>query len=191
MNSVVRYAWVDPDGRTLTPAILILTGFMATGKTTIGRLVAGRLGLPFVDLDDEIERRAGRTIATIFREVGEARFRELEAAALRDALTRPGYVLATGGGALLPADAREEALAAGLVVCLRVTPEEILRRIGDAADRPLLAGAAEPLARIRALLAEREDAYAAIPCHVETTGKSPAQVAEEVVAQWLKTEPLA
>jgi shikimate kinase / 3-dehydroquinate synthase len=159
---------------------LVLTGFMGTGKTAAGRAIAARLGRPFVDMDAEIEARAGRSIAAIFASQGEAAFRRLEAGLCRELAARQGLVIATGGGALLNADSREILAASGPVVCLQAAPGEMLRRLEGSAARPLLAGgAAEAIPR---LLAQRGAAYAAIPLQVDTTGLSVDDAAGRILA---------
>ncbi|HZP43928.1 MAG TPA: shikimate kinase [Candidatus Binatia bacterium] len=163
-------------------AHLILTGFMATGKTEVGRRLARQLGRPFIDTDALVEAAAGRTIAEIFAAEGERRFRELERAAVEQACAVPEAVIATGGGVLLDPENRRRLAAAGPIVCLSARPEEILARVGDPRTRPLLAngnGAGDCLARIRALLAERAPAYAIATHTVETSGLT----VEEVVAR--------
>ncbi len=163
---------------------LFLTGFMGTGKSQVGRIVARRLGLRFVDMDAEIEKLAGMTVADIFRRKGEADFRRMEVAMLEELCARSAQVIATGGGALLSPESQATAQAAGLVVCLRATPEEIARRLGPDEARPLLAGSDGVEARVRDLLRERGAAYAAIALQVDTTGKTPEQAAEEVIGLW-------
>lgn len=165
-------------------AQIILTGFMGTGKTEVGRRLARALSRTFVDTDHLVEVAAGRRIADVFAEEGEAHFRALERDAVRQALTMPDAVVATGGGALLDPETRQRLLAAGPVVCLTATPEEILRRVGGAADRPLLAGRdrAARLAAIRDLLAARESAYRLASHRVDTTGRTPDDVAADVRA---------
>jgi len=164
-------------------AHVIITGFMATGKTEVGRRLAHMLGRPFVDTDGLVESAAGRTIAHIFATDGEARFRELECAAVREACALPDAVIATGGGTLLDPQNRQTLLAAGPVICLTARPEEIAGRIGDSPSRPLLANgtaADDTLARIRALLAERASVYALATHHVSTSGMTPDEVVERV-----------
>src|SRR5213078_1596324 len=137
---------------------VILTGFMATGKTEVGRRLARRLGRPFVDIDGLVEAASGKKVADIFASEGEARFRQLERAAVAEACLVPEAVVATGGGTLLDAENRRRLAAAGPIVCLAASPEEILRRVGDPRPRPLLADGStggDRLARIRQLLAER------------------------------------
>ena len=160
---------------------LILTGFMGTGKTVVGRDVAQRLSLPFLDLDVEIEARAGKSIARIFAEDGEAHFREMEAALCQELGRQRGLVIATGGGALLDPGSRAALMGSGTVVCLTCDPDEIVRRLdGDAyADRPLLSGA-DPHGEIQRLLEVRRQAYSSIPWQVDTTGLSVAEIAEQV-----------
>ena len=155
-------------------AQLILTGFMGTGKTEVGRRLARAMRRAFVDTDKLVEVAAGRSIADIFASEGEAQFRALEREAVRQAVAVPDAVVATGGGALLDADSRRMLLSAGPVVCLTATPEEILRRLGDADDRPLLRGGtrAERLAKIREILTAREPSYRLATHHVDTTGRS-------------------
>jgi shikimate kinase len=128
----------------------------------------------FVDTDKLVEAAAGRPIADIFARDGEARFRVLEREAVRQAVAVPDAVVATGGGALLDADSRRMLLSAGPVVCLTATPEEILRRVGGAQDRPLLSGGtqAERLTKIRDILAAREPSYRLATHHIDTTGRS-------------------
>jgi len=164
-------------------AHLILTGFMGTGKTTVGRILARRLGRPFVDMDALIEAREGRTIAAIFAEEGEGYFRRLEAALCRELAAQEGLVIATGGGALV--DPRNLAVmqASGLIVCLDGEPAALWERLAGVVDRPLLAGP-DGRARLEALLATRREAYARIPHHVETTGRTPEEVAEAVLGLW-------
>jgi shikimate kinase len=154
-----------------------LSGFMGTGKSAVGRALARRLRRPFVDLDAEIERRTRRSVAEIFSRRGEAAFRRLEARALRAASRRGGCVVALGGGALL--DRRNAVLVdrTGVLVLLSCERRELLRRLRPArASRPLLAGGSLD-ARVRRLLAEREDAYGRPHWTVSTTRRSPAAAA--------------
>lgn len=159
---------------------IVLTGFMGVGKTAVGRSVAERLGRPFVDMDAEIEQRTGKRIAQIFAEQGEPAFRQQEAELCRELGARRGWVISTGGGALVPAANRLALAGSSLLICLTASPELVLERLASAADRPLLAGPAR-LERIRSLLSERSAAYAAIPRQIDTTLLGVEQVAQEVI----------
>jgi len=161
---------------------VILTGFMGTGKTAVGQGVARRLGRPFVDMDAEIEARAGKSIAHIFAEDGEPAFRQMEAALCEELSAQQGLVIATGGGVLVNRDNRQMMLASGTVVCLSCDVDEILHRVnaGSNSDRPLL-GVTDPRAEIERLLETRREAYAAIPWQVDTTGLSVEEVATRVI----------
>lgn len=163
-------------------AQVVLTGFMGTGKTEVGRRLARATSRAFVDTDNLVEVAAGRSIPEIFATEGEAAFRAREREAVRQAMAVPDAVVATGGGALLDPESRRALLAAGPVVCLTATPEEILRRVGEASDRPLLAGADrdERLARIRALLDARETSYRLATHRIDTTGRSVDDVVGEI-----------
>jgi shikimate kinase len=160
----------------------VLIGFMASGKTTVGRLVAERLQRKFLDLDHLIEETAGMKVPELFRTQGEPAFRQAEAKALREALKMDGLVLATGGGAACREDNLQAMLAGGYVVALSAPPAEVLKRTGGASGRPLLDSAADPLSEAHRLLAEREPFYSRAHLRVETVGKSPPQVAAEIVA---------
>jgi 3-dehydroquinate synthase len=164
---------------------LVVTGFMGTGKTTAGREAAGLLGLPFIDLDEVIARRAGRSIPEIFASEGEAGFRAMERTAVEDAARLSGCVIATGGGAVLDAESFDHLAAASTVTVLSCDPDELRRRLGDTAGRPLL-DASEPN-RMAALLEERREAYARAGDALDTTGRSVADVAAELVARYNAT----
>jgi shikimate kinase len=158
---------------------------MGTGKTEVGRELARALGRTFVDTDRLVEAKVGRRVRDIFATDGEDRFRALEREAVAEACGIPDAVVATGGGALVDADNRRRLAAAGPIVCLTATPEEILRRVGDPASRPLLASCAndtERLARIRALLAARATAYGSAAHTIDTTGLTVGQVVDRVRA---------
>jgi len=181
-------AAADEEARNLnTSPNLILTGMMGTGKTTVGRAVAKRLGRPFVDMDQVIEARAGRSIADIFTYEGEAAFRAIEADLCRELAGRGGLVIATGGGTLVDGDNRRTLASSGLVICLTADVETILRRLDGLADRPLLE-TPDRRARVGALLEAREAAYAALPHHVDTTNLTAVQVAERVLALWQRLQ---
>jgi shikimate kinase len=160
---------------------IFLTGFMGTGKSAIGRLLAERLGRPFVDTDAEVERETGATIAAIFRDRGESDFRRLESTVLTRAAAVDGAIFATGGGAPTIAENRRRMHECGTIVRLAAAPETVLERVGGGDDRPLLAGAPDRAARVRELLAAREDAYADADLVVDTTGLAPAAVVDRIV----------
>ena len=160
---------------------IVLTGFMGTGKTAVGREVARRLGRPFVDMDAVIEARAGRPISRIFSEEGEPAFRRMESDLCGELAGQDGAVIATGGGALVDPANREGLAASSILVCLQAGVDEILERVGEAEDRPLLS-VPDPAGEVRRLLAARRDAYAAIPWQVDTNGQTPSQIADEIVA---------
>jgi shikimate kinase len=176
-----------PRGHAPAWTRVVLVGFMGSGKTNVGRLLARRLGWRFVDLDEEVEAATGRTVEEIFRERGEAAFRELEATAGTAALARDRTVLAPGGGWSL-APGRLEALPAGsLSVWLKVSAETAVRRATTLGRvRPLLAGA-DPVDRARALIGEREPVYARAHLHLDTERVTPAAlvraIAEHVEAK--------
>jgi 3-dehydroquinate synthase len=156
---------------------------MGTGKTEVGREVARRLKRPFLDMDAEIEVQAGKPIPRIFAEDGEAEFRQMEAALCTELSARQGWVIATGGGALVDPDNRTMMLSSGTVVCLTCHVDEILQRLraSDESRRPLL-DVANPRAEIERLLAARHEAYAAIPWQVDTSGLPVVEIARRVVA---------
>jgi shikimate kinase/3-dehydroquinate synthase len=169
---------------------LLLNGFMATGKSTVGRLVAERSGHPHVDLDAEIEREAGQTVSEVFATRGEAGFRALEQAALARVLSAATpVVVSLGGGALLRRGVRLDALDRAVVVTLEATTEEILRRTSGSKTRPLL-DSPDPRARVEQLLEERRTAYAECHARVQTTRRTTEAVARDVLDVW-RRDPIA
>jgi shikimate kinase len=169
---------------------LFLIGFMASGKTTVGRLIAARLGWGFHDLDQIVVSAAGRSVAQLFADPaeGEAGFRRREAEAVRAAAALRGVVIATGGGAACIEDNLTRMLAAGRVVTLSVSPAEAVRRAGTDGSRPLLANQADPRAAAAELLAARATFYERAHHRVDTAGKRPEAIAEEVI-RLLDAEP--
>ena len=162
-------------------ANIVLTGFMGSGKTTVGRLVAGRLGYDFVDTDQLIEERHG-PIPVLFAMHGEDKFRRLEAAVASELAARRRTVIATGGRLMVDPDNAATLGATGRVVCLVADVETILDRVMVAGveQRPMLAGA-DPRGRIEALLAERAPAYERFE-QLITDGRTPEELADEIVA---------
>ena len=159
---------------------LVLTGFMGTGKTTVGRVLAERLGFDLVDTDAMIESRAG-PIQVIFERDGEGAFRELERQVARELAGRAGLVIATGGRMMLDPECAACLEPAAYVVCLNATVETILERVGDTVPRPLLDVGDAPT-RVRELLAERAEGYGRFIA-VDTDGCSPDEVADAVMAR--------
>ncbi len=162
------------------PPNIVLIGFMGTGKTAVGELVASRLGRPFLDTDAIIERLAGRPIPRIFAEDGEAAFRRLEAQAVAEATARGGSVIATGGGIVLSRENMDRLRRDGLIVALHADPQSILARVGGGGTRPLLGD--DPEGSVRRLLEERAPLYQAADLIVETSALSVAAAAERVIA---------
>lgn len=159
---------------------IVLTGFMGTGKSTVGRLVADRLECRFVDTDALIEQRHG-PIPEIFATHGEAHFRRLERELAAELAAEDGLVVSTGGRTMLDPANQHSLGASGAVVCLVASVQELVHRLQDeAGNRPLLRGA-DPAERIAALLRERADGYARFP-QVDTDGRTPSDVADAVIA---------
>jgi shikimate kinase len=168
--------------------ILTLIGYRATGKTTLARLVAERLGWAWIDADVEIERYAGKSIARIFAEQGEPAFRDIEADVIADLCQRDALVLAAGGGAPLRLDSRRAMQQAGKVVWLTARAETILARMSTDATtttrRPNLTEKG-PLDEIVQVLEKREPIYRqAADWVLDTEGKTPAELADAILA-WL------
>ncbi|MCY3779874.1 MAG: 3-dehydroquinate synthase [Chloroflexi bacterium] len=154
---------------------IVITGFMGTGKTTVGEILARKLNRRFVDMDAEIEARAGFTIPQIFRRHGEEGFREMERRLIHELALRHGLVIATGGGALIDNDMRDMMSRHGLLICLNASKEEIRARLAANSDRPLAADWEH-------LLDARQSAYAQIGNQIMTSGKTPTEIAAEIAA---------
>ena len=160
---------------------LTITGFMGTGKTTVGRILAERMGRRLVDMDEQIEAEFGKPIAQIFADDGEEIFRQAEARLCQSLAAETDLVIATGGGALVSDDNRQTMEASGPVVCLTAGADTVLERVETFEDRPLLPGDREEKRRnIESLLLNRRDAYGRIPLRVPTDGVEPETVAERV-----------
>ncbi|MFI9778624.1 shikimate kinase [Streptomyces sp. NPDC051956] len=160
--------------------LAVLVGLPGAGKSTVGRLMAERLGVTFRDTDDDVERMAGRPVPEIFAESGEAHFRLLEEAAVRAALAAHEGVLALGGGAVLSPGTRALLMRAP-VVHLAAEPGELLGRHGALEGRPLLASA--PAGRLRELAAARGPLYREVArVTVRTGSATAAEVASRALA---------
>lgn len=148
-----------------------LVGMPGSGKSTIGRQLAHRARVPFIDLDHLLEQSIGTSIRNFFETEGEARFRDLESEALAEVAAQPGgMVLSTGGGAVLRSENRETLRQFGNVLYLRASPEEIYRRVKHDRTRPLLQGG-NPMDKLRDLYAQRDALYRETAHYVIETGR--------------------
>lgn len=160
------------------PARIALVGFMGSGKSTVGPILAARMGYRFVDSDDEIERRAGASVSEIFRQQGEPYFRNLERLTLKELLQEDARVIATGGGAFADPACADFILDRCFTILLHCDLAEVRRRIAGHQHRPLLEDGEGALAR---LYEERKNKYARARSTVDTTGLTPAEVATELL----------
>lgn len=156
---------------------IVITGFMATGKSTVGALLAKKLHRVFFDVDTAIEHRTGLVIPRIFAEYSEPFFRAIEKGICHEIALQKNLVVATGGGAVVDEESRQVLLKTGFVVCLLASPEAIEARLRASDLRPL-AG------EWRERFAERQKIYDLLPNKIDTTGKSPETVTEEILQLW-------
>ena len=171
------------------PVNLALIGFMGTGKTTVGRLVAEQLGFDFLDTDELIQSRTGRTIADIFAKDGEPAFRVLEKQIVQELSAREKTVISTGGGLPTNSENLDALKSFALVVCLWASPEKIWERVRHQSHRPLLHDA-DPQKKIRELLAVREPFYKQADVLINTDLRSVREATQQIVLQFkLATRP--
>ena len=159
---------------------IILVGFMGTGKTTVGQLLAEQTGMPLVDMDAAIEQRAGKPITEIFAQDGEPHFRALERDIARELAVQEGQIVSTGGGIVLNLDNITDYEKNGLVVCLLASPETVLDRVKHDATRPLLAG--DKQEKIIQLLEARKPLYEAITYKINTDDLEPEAIVSQIIA---------
>ena len=161
---------------------LLLTGFMGAGKSTIGRLLARRLGYYFLDTDTEIERQQSCTVADIFQYADETRFRDLETELLEELQSVRNTIIATGGGMVVREQNRELMKSLGKCVYLRVPPAHLIGRLSRDKHRPLMRqGDETPEQRVTRLLEEREPIYMEAEMVIDTGHFTPAQTVTEII----------
>lgn len=162
---------------------IVLIGFMGTGKTSVGRLLASRLGCAFHDLDRKIEEKHGMSIPEMFREHGEPYFRAREKEAVREAAERTNLVIATGGGTVKDAENVAILRQNGIFVALTADADTILLRTATRGARPVLdhADAGDRRAAVVQLMEERRHLYDGADITVDTGGRSPLEVAEHIM----------
>ena len=163
------------------PANIVLVGFMGTGKSTVGRVIAQKLGFHFIDTDDVIEQTSKAKISDIFAEHGEDYFRDLESQAVKSVALMKNQVIATGGGVVLRSSNIDLLRTGGPIFCLNATPKAIWDRVRSSRSRPLLRGP-EPLKKIETLLDKRAPYYALADHQIETTGVAVDRVADEIIS---------
>ena len=158
---------------------IILVGFMGTGKTVTGRVLAERTGMELVDMDSLIEKQQGKTIPEIFANDGEPAFRALERELVKELSKCRGLIVSTGGGIVLNPDNIADFEKTGLVVCLTASPETVFQRVEKDTARPLLSG--DKKEQIEKLLARRKPLYEAIAHRVKTDGLTDKQTADRIL----------
>lgn len=159
---------------------IVLTGFMGTGKSSVGRRLARRLGLKFVDTDELITKQAGMSVKDIFDQFGEPKFRELERQVVARVSGEKGLVIATGGGVVLDQGNMNNLRRTGIVICLTASPEDILARTGGRNERPLL-NTDEREKKVRDLLEYRRPFYARADLTVDTSSLDQREVMEKIL----------
>jgi len=176
--------------RLLAGRTIVMVGMMGAGKSSIGRRLAARLGLPFIDADAEIEQAANATISEIFETHGEAYFRDGERRVIQRLLDGIPKVLATGGGAFISPETRAAIRAAGVSIWLKADRDLILQRVKRRSNRPLLK-TAEPEAVVDRLLAERNPVYAEADIHIQSRDVAHDVVIDDILAAldgWLSRD---
>ena len=163
------------------PANIVLVGFMGTGKSVVGRVIAQKLEFHFIDTDDVIEQTSKAKISDIFAEHGEDYFRDLESQAVKSVALMKNQVIATGGGVVLRSSNIDLLRTGGPIFCLNATPKAIWDRVRSSRSRPLLRGP-EPLKKIETLLDKRAPYYALADHQIETTGVAVDRVADEIIS---------
>ncbi|RKX45931.1 MAG: shikimate kinase [Verrucomicrobia bacterium] len=166
---------------------IVLVGFMGTGKTTVGRLLAEQTGMPLVDMDSMIEERAGKSITDIFAQDGEPHFRTLERRMVQELASKNSQVISTGGGIVINPENISDYEKTGLVVCLLASAEEILDRVRHDDTRPLLAGDKQD--KILQLLESRRPLYEAVACKIDTNGLGPTAIAAKIITLYETNNP--
>lgn len=160
---------------------IVLLGFMGTGKSAVGKYLAAKMHRLLIELDKEIESKAGMSIPAIFNRYGETHFRDLETAVIQEWSPKSNLVISTGGGAVLRPENQDYLRKNGLLICLTATPEAILERIQGDQNRPLLQ-VADKLQKIKALLADRSDIYRAVADYeLDCTKLDVDQTAEHIM----------
>lgn len=164
---------------------IVLIGFMGTGKTSTGKILATKLGCAFMDLDQKIEAEHQMSIPEMFRQHGENFFRQCERQMVEKVSARRNTVISTGGGTVKDPENTKLLKSQGIMVCLTASVEAILERTGKRGKRPVLDGKDEGDRRkaIEDLLEERRSVYAQADCTVDTTDKSPLQVVDDIIRQ--------
>lgn len=160
---------------------IVLVGFMGTGKTTIGKLLAEKLRLDFIDTDDLIVKVHDKVISEIFLHLGEEAFRQTESDVIKSISKEKGQVIATGGGAIVKGENFNFLAATSHIICLKAQPESILQRVNKNNDRPLLDNA-DKLKEINTLLEKRADSYDKAHFFVYTDVHSQEQVIDKIIA---------
>jgi shikimate kinase len=163
---------------------IALIGMMGSGKSTVGRLLAERLGWTLIDTDERIVAEVGKPIADIFRDDGEPAFRAIEARVVAVASEEREAVIALGGGAILREDSRDRLWSNGGVVWLSASPEENEARAAQSERRPLLEGHADRVEAARTILRQREPLYALAHWKEDTSGRTPEEIATSLERQW-------
>jgi len=159
---------------------IVLTGFMGTGKTAVGKELARSLDVPLIDIDSEIENSERMTIQDIFKQHGEAVFREIETRKIKETAQRKNIIISTGGGAVLKDENMHALRRSGIIICLTASPETILQRVSNNNERPLLQGE-NPLRKIEELLHVRQPFYDKADIIIDTENRTPLQIAEEII----------
>lgn len=166
--------------KRLNTRTIALVGLMGVGKSTVGRRLASRLGMPFRDADDEIEEAAGMSVSDIFATLGEAAFRDGEARVMRRLLDGPPIVLATGGGAMMNAQTRAHLKRRAVSLWLKADLDIVARRVAKRDTRPLLRDK-EPIQVLKDLAQKRYPIYAEADLTVETGGGAHAEAVEAII----------
>ncbi|MBL8567369.1 MAG: shikimate kinase [Hyphomicrobiaceae bacterium] len=169
---------------------LVMVGLMGCGKSAVGKRLAAKLSIPFVDADEEIERVAGMTITDIFAKYGEPHFRDREAKVIARLLTQGSQVLATGGGAFMSPDTRAAVRQNGLSIWLKAELPVLMRRVSKRSTRPLLR-TDDPEAVMRRLMAERYPVYAEADITIESRDVAHDVIVDEIIAALLASGRLA
>ena len=159
---------------------VILTGFMGTGKSSVGKLLAAQLNFTFRDLDALIVAQEGRSINSIFSSNGESYFRSVESSVLKQVLQKSSQVVSTGGGAVIMKENRDLMRQFGVIINLVASPATILQRLQDDDERPLLRDS-KSLSQIQKLLMERESFYSEADIRIDTEGKNVEDVARDIL----------